>query len=203
MPPASSDRDRFRQLLRAYDECPEQRASLAAQIDQEFGRTLTVLVIDSLGFSRATRLKGIVHALAVLGRLERLVRPVIERYGGRLLRTEADTSFVVFPDTPAALRCAEAILDEIGVANELLPDLDDLCVAMGIGYGRVLVIGSDDLYGDEMNLACKLGEDLAHRGEILLTAQARAALGETDKQFETLEFTVSGLDVPAYRLIRE
>ena len=45
----------------------------------------------------------------------------------------------------------------------------EIYVAIGIGYGRVLLVGDDDAWGDEMNIACKLGEDLAERGEDLVS----------------------------------
>ena len=199
----SADRNRLRSLLRAYNDYPEQRAALAAQIDREFGRVLAVLVVDLSGFTRGTQLQGIVHFLAIRERLERLLVPVVKQCGGRLLRVEADNLFAVFPRVAAALSCAEAISQVIGLTNRVIPDLAGLAVTMGIGYGRLLVIGSDDVYGDEMNLACKLGGELAQRGEILLTARAREAMGETEKRFEALEFETSGLAIPAYRLVRE
>jgi adenylate cyclase len=178
MPESSADRHRLRGLLRAYKAYPVQRAALAAQINRDFGRVLAVLVIDLSGFTRRTLLQGIVHFLAILERLERLVVPVVKRCGGRLLRVEADNLFAVFPKLVPALSCAEAIHQVIGVANQVVPDLAGLSVTLGIGYGRLLAIGSDDVYGDEMNLACKLGGDLAQPGEILLTARAHEALGE-------------------------
>ena len=52
-------------------------------------------------------------------------------------------------------------------ANEILPRAEELWVAMGIGYGSLLMIDADDVYGNEMNLACKLGEDLAEAGQVL------------------------------------
>jgi hypothetical protein len=74
-------------------------------------------------------------------------------------------------------------------------------VAIGIGYGSLLAIGEHDLYGDEMNLACKLGEDLAQRGEVLLTPAAYAEMLAEPWQFEALEYVISGLPLTAYRLV--
>jgi len=45
-------------------------------------------------------------------------------------------------------------------------------------FGRVLKIGDEDVYGHEVNLASKLGEDIARGGEILVTPGARAKIGE-------------------------
>ena len=76
-------------------------------------------------------------------------------------------------------------------------------IAIGVGYGRVLLVGDDDAYGDEMNVACKLGEDLAEQGEILLTASAYAAIkGTKSWEFENSSVSISGLDLTSYRLVR-
>ena len=107
MPESSAERNRLRSLLRAYNDYPEQRAALAAQIDRDFGRVLAVLVVDLSGFTHGTQVQGIVHFLAILERLERLVDPVVKQCGGRLLRVEADNMFAVFPRAAAALGCAE------------------------------------------------------------------------------------------------
>jgi class 3 adenylate cyclase len=49
---------------------------------------------------------------------------------------------------------------------------------MGIDYGRYLRL-VDDVFGDTVNLAYKLGEDLAGRGEILVTEPVVRAVGDT------------------------
>ena len=67
----------------------------------------------------------------------------------------------------------------VEIANEPLPAASEIYIAIGVGYGRILLVGDDDAYGDEMNVACKLGEDLAEQGEILLTAAAHEALGDS------------------------
>ena len=58
-------------------------------------------------------------------------------------------------------------------ANEALPAAEETQIAIGIGYGSVLDVGDGHLYGDEMNLAFKLGEDLGTAQEVLLTPAAR------------------------------
>lgn len=196
------DRALLRQLLRQYNERPELHDHVRGEIDRQFLRTVAILVLDCSGFTRTTRLKGIVHFLALIERLERLVSPTIGHRGGSVLRTEADNLFAVFPDIAAATACAEAIQRDVSAANEVLPEAEELYVAIGLGYGPVLMVDPDDVYGDEMNLACKLGEDLARRGEILLTPAAREALGTCDWRFEELEFSLSGLDLLAYRMVR-
>ncbi len=66
-----------------------------------------------------------------------------------------------------------------------------LCI--GLGYGRVLHIGDQDVFGQEVNAASKLGEDTAKANEILVTDAVRAAAGEiADVRFEQIETSVAG-----------
>ena len=196
------ERDLLRALLREYNEEPARRAEIAARVEARFRRPLAILALDSSGFSRAVRVGGIVHYLALLERLAQLVRPLIGRNDGRVLYTEADNIFAAFPSATAALRCATAILGALDEANGPLAESDQIYVSMGVGYGEVLVVDDHSLHGDEMNLTCKLGEDLAQRGEVLLTTTAHAHLEPGDWRFEPVEFSIAGLDLPTYRLVR-
>ncbi|MCC6175856.1 MAG: adenylate/guanylate cyclase domain-containing protein [Chloroflexi bacterium] len=195
-------RAQLARLLKEYNEYPERQDEVKAEIYRQFTRKVALMNIDSCGFSRGVQQHGIVHSLALLERLGRVVVPLFEAHGGRLLRTDADNFFAVFPDTASAVRCAAEIQHNVRVANDPLPAAQELYVAIGIGYGDALLVGEDDVYGDEMNLACKLGEDLADRGEVLLTAAARQSLGDTQEwQFEDYPLRLSGLELPAFRLV--
>jgi adenylate cyclase len=196
-------RDRLKTLLKEYNEYPERQAEIDGRIHDEFCKAVAIMVVDSCGFSRTVRQHGIVNYLARLERLERLIAPMIDGHGGRVLRVEADNIFALFPDSGAAVRCAAEVQRSVEIANEPLPAASEIYVAIGVGYGRLLLIEEDDAYGDEMNVACKLGEDLAERGEVLLTVSAYEALGESDAwQFEDYSASVSGLDLTAYKLVR-
>ena len=195
------ERDLLRRLLREYNEQPDQRARIAAEIERRFRRPLAILVLDSSGFSRSVRTVGIVHYLALLERLAQVAGPCIERSGGRVLHTEADNIFAAFSTATDATQCAASILRELARVNESLPENEQIYVSMGIGYGEVLVVDNETPYGDEMNLACKLGEDLARQEEVLLTPAAYAALESPPWQFEPIDFSISGIELTAYRLV--
>jgi class 3 adenylate cyclase len=56
------------------------------------------------------------------------------------------------------------------------------------------------MYGSEVNLASKLGEDLAQRGEILLTEAAHERVKKGVHEYEPLQLSISGLQLAAYRV---
>ena len=197
----ATDKARLGKLLHVYNEHPSQRDEVIAEIEREFQQTAGIFVLDSCSFSRLVRTAGIIHQLSLLERLERLVLPIIQAAGGRLLRREADNLFAIFSGAGAAAAAAAAVIQAVATANGPLPAAEEIYVSIGIGYGSVLVVGDDDLFGDEMNLACKLGEDVAQQSEVLLTANAYEALATTGWQCEELALSVSGIEVTAYRLV--
>ncbi len=185
-------------LLDARNEHPESLAEIDAEIWQRFGRTRAVLVLDMCGFSRLTMRYGITHFLAMIRRLQTIVRPVIVSGGGHVVKTEADNVFATFDDVPQALATARAIQRGLDTANTFLPEDWDLHAAIGIGYGPLILVGDDDLFGSEMNIASKLGEDVAGRGEILLSSAARERV-EAESDATEIPVQLSGLTISAFR----
>ena len=195
------DRSELQPLLKRYNEFPDRRPEILQEIDGRFRRDVAVLVLDACGFSRTVRGRGIVHFLALLERLERLVRPCVEEQNGRILRREADNLYAVFDTADHAVRAARLIQRDVRAANEALPAEDEVGVSIGIGYGELLLVGPDDAWGDEMNLASKLGEDLAECDEILITTAARDALTDAaDLALTERSYAVSGITLPAFNV---
>jgi adenylate cyclase len=170
------NRRMLERLLDERNEHPERLGEIDRRIRAAFEERHAVFVLDMCGFSRLTVRHGIVHFLAMIRRLHGTVAPLIRAAGGRIVKTEADNVFAVFRDVPDAVAAARAIAVALARANAVLPADWDLHVGIGIGHGDVLMIGADDLYGSELNLASKLGEDVAGAGEVLLTEAAAKRL---------------------------
>lgn len=195
------DRSELQPLLKEYNERPELRERVLEEIDAKFRRDVAVLVLDACGFSRSVRAKGIVHFLALLERLERLIRPCVEDYHGRILRREADNLYAVFDTADHAVRAAVAIRHDVRAANEALPQDEEVGVSIGVGFGELLLVGPDDAWGEQMNLASKLGEDIADCDEILITGAARHALANDDElELTERDFEVSGIRLEAFHV---
>jgi adenylate cyclase len=197
-----TDREQLRDLLRERNEHPERLAEIDQAIRDRFTRTLAVLVLDMSGFSRLTQRYGVTHFLAMIQRMQELVLPVVTapRHAGRLLKLVADNVYAVFPDAPLALDAALEVQRKLAAANQVLPADWDLHVCIGIGHGDVLAVGDDEIYGHEMNLASKLGEDVGCGGEILLTEAAYSRLPVAERTAERLEATISNLSIGYYRI---
>ena len=179
----------------------EDRKAIEAELWQRFGAHGAVYVLDMAGFSRVTRAQGIVYYLSLVRRMQIIVEPIIESYHGRVLKFEADNCFAAFPVAVDAARAAIAINHAMSATNRTVPDDLDIVVSGGIAAGDYLLIDGNDLWGDPVNVASKLGEDLAGPGEILITAEAMAeidpAAGITG---EAVNFSISGLRLDAFQL---
>ena len=148
---------------------------------------------------------GITHFHSMIHRLHGIVRPLIARHAGRVVKTEADNVFAVFGRVEAALAAARDVQEHLATANAFLPEDWDLHASIGIGWGELLMIADDDdFYGNELNLASKLGEDIAEAGETLLTEAAHARLMEEGPKmtlaFDRREIVVSKMTLKAYAL---
>jgi class 3 adenylate cyclase len=195
----TTESEEFWSLIRRYEHNPEERAWVLEQVEERFRRPVAILVVDTCGFTRRVREQGIVPFLVLLERLERIVRPAVDDTGGLLFPREADNFFALFDHPKPAVQCGEEILRGVAAANTDLPVPEQMAVSIGVGYGEVLVVGGELLYGDEMNLVCKIGEDLADVHELLLTPSAAVALGDDLGEAEERHFFISGVDVTAFR----
>jgi adenylate cyclase len=175
------------------------RTDIDREIQDIFGQTQAVLVLDTCGFSRNTVNDGIIGALTVIQHMQSIVIPTVMTYCGTVVKLDADNVFAILPDPDFAVQAAAEIFRRLNAV--------ELHVSIGVGYGDILIIeGSEpyanDLYGTEVNLASKLGEDIAEADELLLTEMAFKKLYKADtSSWEPTEFKISGLTISAWRRV--
>jgi class 3 adenylate cyclase len=157
--------------------------------------------MDMSGFSLLTQKFGIVHYLSMVRRMQITTAPIIERHAGVVVKFEADNCFAMFEDVPSAVDAAVALNTAFAAINEFTDDEFDIRISIGIAYGDVLLIGGPDYFGDAVNLASKLGEDVAGPGEILL-AEGALAKYPPDRQpaGEKMDLSLSGLHLSVLKL---
>lgn len=193
------DRAYLRELLSLRNQEPSLRADIDAAIEAAFVRPVAMLVLDMSGFSRLTARHGVIHFLAMIHRMEQAARPAITANGGEVIKQDADNLIAVFSQPERALEGALDIDRALDAINTTTAPESHLHACIGIGWGSSLIIAGHDLYGHEMNLACKLGEDIAKAGEILLTDAAHATLREAQYRFKARTEQVSSLHITAWQ----
>ncbi len=195
----SPARERLNAKLRERNQAPDRVAAIDDEIAGEFQRPMAVLMLDMCGFSRISHHHGIIAFLAMIVQMEEAARPAVEGNGGRVVKQEADNLLAAFPRPEQALEAALDVFRAFEAINTVVPDERDIRGSVGIGYGPMLVVGDDDLYGTELNFASKLGEDLACAHEILLTAAAWSALPEGRYRGHAVTHRISGLEIVCHK----
>jgi class 3 adenylate cyclase len=151
------------------------RRGLDIRASAKFQERRAIVFTDSADFTQRTVKHGILHFLMLFERLVPAARRSMAALGGELVKVEADSLLMRFPDPARACRGVQSLEALLRKLNRGRPANERLCFSYGIGYGDVLDLESD-VFGLEVNLASRLGEDVAHPGEALLTPSAVAAL---------------------------
>ena len=151
---------------------PEKAESIRQGIWERFGTEGAVFISDMASFSSTSRKAGVLHFLKMIHRARQIIGPIVIANHGILLKCDADNCYAFFEKTDDAIQASFDINAALFRANEAYGLGEQIFLSVGIDYGRVLLIGDLDFYGDPVNTASKLGEDLAIREEVLVTNRA-------------------------------
>ncbi len=162
-------------LKRRTRNDPQTRPMLDCKSYPALFHKRAVVFTDTADFTFRTAKDGILHFLMVFERAAVAAEPVVRKARGTIVKVEGGSLLLDFPDVAAACKGVAAIDALLHRLNRGKKENEHLRFSYGIGYGDILDI-EGDLFGLEVNLASKLGEDLAKPGEALLTPAASAAL---------------------------
>jgi adenylate cyclase len=194
---------KFQELLLEYSqsEALVARKSIEETLWSSYGAEYAVFILDMSGFSLLTRKYGIVHYLSMVRRMQLTTEPIVKAHGGFMIKYEADNCFAVFPEPLSAVKAAIEMQRAFVAENMMTPEDHDIHIACGIDYGKLLVIGHEDCFGDPVNRASKIGEDLAAAGEILITKEAMEMIpAEAGIRAKEIDVSISGIKIPAYMI---
>ncbi len=164
----------FDSLIEALaDEHDAEKAEAIREgIVSKFGVEGTVFISDMASFSSTSRKRGVCHFLKLIHRARRVIAPIVAANNGKLLKCEADNCYAFFETPDEAIQASFDINAALFKSNHAFELDEHIFLSVGIDYGRVLLIGDLDFFGDPVNTASKLGEDLAIHAETLVTKRA-------------------------------
>jgi class 3 adenylate cyclase len=140
-----------------------------------------VVFTDTADFTVRTLRDGILHFLMAFDRVAAAARKVVRASGGRVVKVEGDSLLLTYSDPVAACAGVRALEKMLRRFNHGIPANERFRFSYGIGFGELVRVAGDR-FGLELNLASKLGEDLAKPGEALLTPAAAAALDRATRR---------------------
>ena len=143
-------------------EGPVEIEAAHSNICDRFGTEGAVCISDMASFSSTSRKSGVCHYLKMIHRARNIIAPIIAANNGILLKCDADNTYAFFAETADAVQASFDVNGAMFEANESFGSDEQVYLSVGIDYGRVLLIGDIDCFGDPVNTASKLGEDLAN-----------------------------------------
>ena len=191
-------RENLMELLDELGEHPERIEDVTRRIKEIFEQERTIMVLDMSGFTRATQQGDIISFLLSINQMQRLVTPVVEDHRGIVVRADHDNLTCMFDRVQDAIDASSDITERLESANVILPSNRELYVSIGVGHGPILNIENHVIYGSEVNLASKLGEDIAGLGEVFLTPEAYAQVKDSITDVHEHAVSVSGLKLTYY-----
>lgn len=198
---ANNPAEQFQELLLNFSQAEDLdvRERIEKQLWEKYGTERAVFVLDMSGFSLLTRKYGIVHYMSMVRRMQRTTEPIILSYQGSVIKYEADNCFALFPTPLQAVNAAVAMQHAFKASNLMTSDDLDIYISCGIDYGKILVVGDNDCFGDAVNRASKLGEDVASAGEVLITQEAMDKLPpDAEIKAKSMALSISGINIAAF-----
>ena len=169
-----SGNEDFNDWLQAYAYAWDRpgREAIEAAVWKDYGMEGAVFVLDMTGFSRLTAQFGALHYLSMVRRMQIAAKAIIRRTNGELVKFEADNCFARFKTVDDALQAGLLLHTHFTMLNRETSDDYDIHISFGIDWGWYLLVDETDYYGNPVNRASKLGEDMAAADQILLTNDA-------------------------------
>jgi TolB-like protein/class 3 adenylate cyclase len=148
-------------------------------------RLAAILAADVAGYSRLMGADEEGTHERLKAHLRELVDPKIREHQGRIVKNTGDGLLAEFASVVDALRCATKVQAGMDERNAATPTANRIEFRIGVHQGDV-VIESDDIFGDAVNVAARL-EGLAAPGGICVSARVRGdAAGKLDLAFEDM-----------------
>jgi TolB-like protein len=134
------------------------------------GRRLAAIVAaDVAGYSRLMGLDEVGTA-RTLREHRKVTDALVEKHGGRLVKSTGDGVLLEFPSVVDAVECAVAMQAVMAERNQGVPEDQRMLYRIGINLGDILIEG-DDILGDGVNVASRL-EGIAEPGGICVSSSA-------------------------------
>jgi len=134
---------------------------------EKFRRSITVMFTDIKGSTAYFEKYGDVAGMMMVHQCNDSLRQVVEKHGGRVVKTIGDAIMATFED------CKESVLASIEMQKALIefnapkPEQDHVFIRIGLNYGQGIV-KSNDVFGDVVNVASRV-ESVASAEQIVIS----------------------------------
>jgi class 3 adenylate cyclase len=191
-----TEKEFFRLMLRRNGR---NAAALDARIERECAAEMTVVCCDSSGFSKKTHEHGIIEFMDNMTKCHVALEKIVARHGGITLSDKADNLMLIFEDSAKAVACSIDMHRWLKKRNVGLPEYKQYNICIGIHHGALLRF-AEDAYGPAVNVAFKLGEDIAGKDELLVTGPVNAVIKKKFRTEYSKHVTLGGVGLDIYKV---
>ena len=138
----------------------------AAELDK-LPRNITVLFTDLKGSTNYFEKYGDSAGLLMVHRCNTMLSQIVERHGGRVIKTIGDAVMASFEDHAEAIAASIEMQEAITGDNVDKPESHRISIRIGINHG-LGIVKSNDVFGDVVNVASRV-ESAAAPEQILIS----------------------------------
>src|SRR5271155_3375467 len=144
--------------------------------DERINRKLAaILAADVDGYSRLMEVDEVGTLAALKRHRETIFDPAVAAHNGRIVKLIGDGAIVEFGSVVDAVNCALSVQRSGAALPDATARQPAIVLRIGINLGDV-IIESDDIYGDGVNIAARL-EPLAEPGGICVSSIVNESIG--------------------------
>ncbi|HDT11716.1 MAG TPA: adenylate/guanylate cyclase domain-containing protein [bacterium] len=155
------------------------RERLDEELKNRFSQDVTVMFTDIKGSTNFFETYGDIEGRLMVQKHNEMLFPIIEKHGGKVIKTIGDAIMASFKDPLASVRAATEMQNCLLDYNRKKKDKkDQIHIRIGINKGEGLV-EEKDIYGDVVNVAARV-ESLCQPDEILISLGVYEDARKTD-----------------------
>jgi len=136
---------------------------------EQFRRTLVVMFSDIQGSTAYFEKYGDAAGLLMVHRCNDTIRGLVEKHGGRVIKTIGDGTMATFPEPTSALEAAIEIQTALAELSASAAEEQRVALRIGMHYGAGIV-RTNDVFGDVVNTASRV-ESVAKAGQIVISEE--------------------------------
>ncbi len=134
---------------------------------EKYRRAIAVMFTDIRGSTAYFEKHGDVAGLLLVHECNSMVRGVVERHGGRVIKTIGDGTMSTFEDCTRAVAAAIEMQRTLRDMNTLRKPEERAAIRIGVHFG-IGIVKSNDVFGDVVNMASRV-ESVAVPGQIVIS----------------------------------
>jgi len=167
-------------------------------------RVLTILFSDIKGFTNLTSTTSRENLSNLLKQHEYLLTPIVENFGGRVVKMIGDALLAVFESPTNAIHCAIMMQLTLKEESEREKNQVPIHIRISLNTGEV-ELKDNDVYGEAVNVASRL-EKITGVDEIYFTESVFLSMNRNEVGVEKIgyrQFKGVPHEVKIYRVIQD